>query len=51
MAPSVPGRFRLDIRGNFSIRVEVHWNVLPREWWSHLEVFKERGEVVLRDMG
>lgn len=47
------GLFRLDIRKKFySVRVVLHWHRVSREVLKSLSlgVFKERGDVALRDV-
>ena len=46
-------RKKLFSEGVYSERVVVHWHRLPRELVESpsLEVFKNRGDVALRDVG
>ena len=50
----VPGRLRLDKRKHFfSRRAVLQWHSCPGRWGGSLSlvVFKERGDVALRDVG
>ena len=49
----MPGEVRLDFRKYFSSGLVMHWHSLARkvEEPPSLEVFKERVDVLLRNMG